>query len=138
MTKIRYMPDEEVIIHRIVEADRDTFFRHHLTQALAQHNPQQAFFDPPPVPWVNGIAMSVGYFPDTEEVVKAKLQGKMHIGIIVFARIETKEPYKTTIGRESIQVQLVEGNNDPLMVEIADFLREFKQEPTKAEVHAQG
>jgi hypothetical protein len=112
-------------VHKIVEVERDVFFNHVITRALARRNPQSPFLGPSLVPCVDGIAMSIEYFPETPEVVKKKLQGKIEIEMVVFTRAEYGS-YSTEIAGRPVEVSLFEAKNDPQLVELATYLKAFR------------
>jgi hypothetical protein len=134
LTKITYLPDKEVIIHRIVEEERDVFLNRVILRALGRRNPRSTFFEPPLVPCVDGIAMSIDYFPETPEVVKKKLQGKSEIWAVLFTRTETGT-YSTTIAGNAVEVRLFEAKSDPQLVELAKYLKSFENPKTYTQIY---
>lgn len=121
------MPWQEVIIHEVLELENEYFFKRIAEQTLAQQN--QPVLAKPYVMWVDGIALIPMPFPDTEDVVRDKLNGKMHYATVAFTRISDRANYSVPIGREHIEIELRHGDNIPLMLDIAEFLKNFKHDP---------
>jgi hypothetical protein len=125
MAKITYMRWDEVIIHEIIEEDNEKFFGDIAEGAVREHDPQRPFV-PPSVNWANGIAFTIEGFPDTEEVVKDKLRGVIHYAYVAFTRIDRCDSYPVRIGNENVSVRIENRVPNPILLDLADFLKNFK------------
>jgi hypothetical protein len=121
MAKITYMPWQEVILHAITELENKEFFEAIVVAGYNPNNPN-AF---PIVTWIDGIAFTVAYFPDTEDSVREKMQGKIH-GMVIFTKIAFRENYPLS---NTIKVILTKRVDDPTFFDIVDFLKSFKTDP---------
>ena len=83
MVKITFSPTKEIVIHEISEKRPDEFYTLMIQQAQAQG----AVGITPSVHWAHGLAFTFGFFPETPDIVKDKLEGKIHYGTIVFASV---------------------------------------------------
>lgn len=124
LTKITYMAWEEIIVHEIVESDKEKFFRDIAEGAVRGHNPQMPFI-PPSVLWANGVAFLVQAFPDTDDIIKDKLNGKIHYSLVVFTRTEFSKTRNVAVGKSGVDVRLEKPIN-PTFLDLADYLQGFK------------
>ena len=67
MSKITYAPTQELIIHEIVELDKDSLLRERVL-------PQGTM----PLYWCDGIMFSFSSLPMTDEIVSDYLKGRIH------------------------------------------------------------
>lgn len=125
MAKITYMAWQEVVIHEIIEEDNERFFRDISEGAVRAHNPQMPFISPS-VNWANGIAFVIQPFPDTDDVIKDKLKGIVHFAVIAFTRLNYQPTYPILVGSEKINVRLERKVANPIFLDLADYLRNFK------------
>lgn len=73
MVKITYMPCKEMIIHEIIESEKNELFNL-ISQGIQASGSAgaQAW-----IQWAEGIAFVMEYFPDTEEVMAEKMMEKI-------------------------------------------------------------
>lgn len=91
---------------------------------LALSNPQQV---EPSINWVNGVAFFIAPLQPTPEVVKENLAGKVHYGSVLFTRTEFKPQIAVRIGNQEYTVRLRKADDNPTLVALAAFLKEFKR-----------
>lgn len=133
LTKITYMVWQEVVVHEILESDNDRFFGQVAEGAVRTHNPQMPFI-PPTVQWANDVAFVAQAFPDTDDIIKDKLVGKIHYALVVFTRIKYSPTKSVMVGSESIGVRL-EKTINPIFLDLADYLNGFKQDERIVLIH---
>jgi hypothetical protein len=63
----------------------------------------------------------------TEEVVKENLEGKIHYGSVLFTRTEYQPQVAVKIGSQDFTVRLRKAGDNPTLVELAAFLKNFAQ-----------
>jgi hypothetical protein len=91
---------------------------------LALSNPTQV---EPSINWVNGIAFFVAPLQPTPEVVKENLAGRVHYGSVLFTETEFKPQIAVRIGSQDYTVRLRKADDNPTLVALAAFLKDFKQ-----------
>lgn len=121
--KIVYTPYQELIIHEIIEQTNSSVFFEDIVR-LALSNPQQV---EPSINWINGIAFFVAPLQPTPEVVKENLSGKVHYGSVLFTKTEYKAQIAVKIGNQGYTVRLRKADDNPTLVALSNFLKDFKQ-----------
>lgn len=110
LAKIVYRPYDQIIIHEIMEFKPQSFLEFLVTQLLSQG---QAGLTPT-ANWIDGIAFTIGNFLETPEMVKEKIEGRIHWGAVYFTRTSFQPEKKVTLGSRDYVVKFVkaEGNLD--------------------------
>ncbi len=125
MAKITYMPTAEVVVHQVLESDNKIiFFEDVVKQMLAREIPVI-----PTVDWIDGIAFAILRFPDTEDIVRDELKGRIHYSVVLFTKIPYQSEFVVNLGKEDIHVRLRKADNNPDFVDLVEFLKTFKHEP---------
>ena len=120
--KITYTPYQELIVHEIIEQTSSATFFEDIVR-LALSNPQQV---EPSINWVNGLCFFVAPLQPTPEVVKENLAGRVHYGSVLFTRTEYKPQIFVKIGNQEYTVRLRKAEDNPTLVALAAFLKDFK------------
>lgn len=125
MAKITYMPTEEVVIHQVLESDNKIiFFEDVVKQILTREIPVI-----PTVNWIDGIAFTILHFPDTEDIVREELKGRIHYSPVLFTKISYQSEFVVNLGKEDIHVRLRKADDNPDFVDLVEFLKTFKHDP---------
>jgi len=119
------MPCQELVLHEVLEFDNQRFFKEIVSETALQRTTQQQFI-PIAVTWISGVAFVCIPFPDTEEIIGEKLRGKMHYATVLFTKMPYKETHSVQIGRETMAIELEKEEDDPLLIEMAEFLKSFR------------
>ena len=64
--------------------------------------------------------------PPTEDVVRENLAGKVHFAGVLFTRIAYSGQVPVQIGTQEYSVRLRKADNNPLMVDLVQFLKNPK------------
>ena len=115
------MPWKEIVIHDILEQTNDRFFDTVVKQVLSQ-----GIQVLPSVAWVDGIVIAVGHFPDTEDIVKEKVNGVLHYGSVWFSRMAYQANKSISLGQQTVNIQIIRETGNPLLAEVAEFVKNFK------------
>jgi len=104
------------VIHELIEHSLDDLVRLHSvgvgTGGLGR-----------PLMWANGIVFGYVHMPPTEDVIKERLEGKVHWSVARYALMPKYE--KVKIVREgNIKVPIINVNNNPMMSAVAEWLAE--------------
>ncbi len=126
------MPTEEVVVHRVLESDdKVIFFEDIVKQILVKEIPVI-----PTINWIDGVAFTILDFPDTEDVVREELKGRIHYSAVLFTKMSYQPEIVVNLGKEDIRVRLRKADNNPDFVDLVEFLKTFKRGPranTKSE-----
>jgi hypothetical protein len=126
MVKITYMPWNEIIIHEIREFDVQHFFETIITQLQAQGQTGLV----PSCNWIDGIAFVLAFFPDSEEVVKEKLEGRLHYGAVHFTRMNYQHEKKAVVAGREYTLRLVKADDNPDLVDLVKSIKANFKEKT--------
>lgn len=63
----------------------------------------------------------------TEEVVRENLAGRVHYGSVLFTRADYKPQVAVKIGNQDFTVRLRRAGDNPTLMELARFLKDFKR-----------
>jgi len=127
MPRILYEPAEEIVVHQVLEYDNKSFFEEVMRQNLAQ---QMSII--PTVNWIDGIAFSIWRFPETDDVIRDALDGKLHLFSVAFTRVGFQTHFPITLANQDIKVPLRNASNNPNYVALVAFLKDFKQDGAAA------
>ncbi len=81
MVEITYSPLKSLVVHDILEVDKESIMRGRGTPAGTM-----------PLYWCDGFLYSFSSLPMTDEVVKDYLNGRIHWAEVQFARLDRFEP----------------------------------------------
>jgi len=123
--KITYTPYQEIVVHEIIEQKSPAVFFEDIVR-LALAGPHQA---EPSINWIDGIAFFIAPMQPTEEVVRENLAGKIHYASVLYTRTEYKAQIPVRLGNQDFTVRLRRADDNPTLVELAKFLRDFKGSP---------
>jgi len=120
--KITYTPYTELVIHEIIEQTNSNVFFEDIVR-LALSGPIHA---EPSINWIDGMAFFVAPMQPTEEVVRENLAGRVHYGSVLFTRIDFKPQVAVKIANQEFTVRLRKADDNPTLVSLAAFLKDFK------------
>ena len=124
MPRISFEPVEEIVVHQILEYDNKTFFEDVMRQNLSAGQLSVI----PTVNWIDGIAFSIWRFPDTDDVVREALEGKIHYFAVSFTRLPFQTHFTVNMANQDIRVPLRKVDNNPNFVSLVAYLKDFKAE----------
>lgn len=122
MPKITFEPVEEIVVHQILEYDNKSFFEDVMRQNLSTGQLSVI----PSVNWIDGIAFSIWRFPDTDDVVREALEGKIHFFAVSFTRLPFQTHFSINLANQDIRVPLRKVENNPNFVALVNYLKDFK------------
>jgi hypothetical protein len=121
--KITYTPYQELVVHEIIEQTNSGVFFEDIVR-LALSGPHQV---EPSINWIDGIAFFIAPMQPTEEVVRENLAGRVHYGSVLFTRTDYRPQITVTIGNQEFTIRLRRASDNPTLVELARFLKDFKR-----------
>jgi hypothetical protein len=120
MANFVFKPYREIIIHEIRELEVQPFMEGYISQLLSQG---QAGITPVAT-WVDGIAFYIGNFMETPELVKEKLEGRIHWAAVYFTRTSFQPEKKVTMSGREYVVKFAKGESNPDFAGLVRFLNE--------------
>ncbi|MGA2665684.1 MAG: hypothetical protein ABSF83_12155 [Nitrososphaerales archaeon] len=120
MANIVYRPYKEVVIHEIRHMELQNFMESYVSQLLSQG---QAGITPVAT-WVDGFAFYIGNFLETPDLVKEKLEGRVHWAAVYYTNTSYQPEKKVMVGGREYIVKFSKGENNPDFVNLARFLAE--------------
>jgi hypothetical protein len=128
MANFVFKPYREIIIHEIRELDVQPFMEGYISQLLSQG---QAGITPVAT-WVDGIAFYIGNFMETPELVKEKLEGRIHWAAVYFTKTSFQPEKKVTMSGREYVVKFAKGESNPDFAGLVRFLNEHPVAESKA------
>lgn len=117
---ITYRPWSELVIHEIIENSPDELYSFVVRQTLAMGGAGII----PSINWAEGVAFAVGPMPDNDELVKDKLKGIVHYGLVQFAQVpDYRDEARVFVGGVAHVVRLQKNDKNPIFVELARYLK---------------
>ncbi len=120
MANFVFKPYREIIIHEIRELEVQPFMEGYISQLLSQG---QAGITPVAT-WVDGVAFYIGNFMETPELVKEKLEGRIHWAAIYYTRTSYQPEKKVTLSGREYVVKFSKGESNPDFVGLVKFLNQ--------------
>jgi len=121
MAKIVYRPYEEIIVHEIMEFKPEGFLEFLVGQLLSQGQTGLT----PVANWLDGIAFTIGNFVETQDMVKEKMEGRIHWGAVYFTRTSYQPEKKVMLGSREYVVKFNHAEGNPDFVNLAKFLNQM-------------
>lgn len=126
MVTITYRPWTELVIHEILENTPEELYTFVVRQTMALGGAGII----PSINWVDGVAFAIAPMQDNDDVVKDKLKGIVHYGLVQYALVpEHREEARVNIGGVLHSVRLHKNEKNPIFVELAKYLKngEYKK-----------
>ena len=114
IVEFEYQPWEKIIVHEIVKFPIEFFLSQH-SLGVAPGGIGR------PLNWVEGIVFIISGFMETDEVIKEKLEGKVHYGSIVYGILDTYQPEFKVDG--NIRVPIVDVSNNKIFREMVAWIK---------------
>lgn len=117
---ITYRPWNELIIHEIIENTPEELYSFVVRQTMAMGGAGII----PSINWAGGVAFAVGPMPDNDDLVKDKLKGVVHYGLVQYALVpEHKDEVRVNVGGVTHSVRLQKNEKNPIFIELASYLK---------------
>ena len=123
--EVEFVPYQKIVIHEVIEQDNRTFFEDVVRHALAQTVQAE-----PTVNWVDGFALLIVPFAPTEDIVRENLNGRVHYSTVVFTKMDYRPQVSVVLGSQTYNARLRNADNNSNFVDLAKFLKGWKQPRT--------
>ena len=119
MVEFEYQPWKKFIVHEVVKFPIEFFLSQHSLGVSPGGIGR-------PLNWVDGIVFNIGHFRETDDIIKEKLEGKVHYSSIVYGLLEKYQPEFKVDGNIRIPVMDV-SDNDIFKEMVAWIKRNFEK-----------
>ena len=120
MVTISYRPWSELVVHEIIENTPEELYSFVVRQTMAMGGAGII----PSINWAGGVAFAVGPMPDNDDLVRDKLKGIVHYGLVQYAMVpEHRDEVRVSVGGVNHVVRLQNNDKKPIFVELAEFLK---------------
>ena len=116
MVKITFSPATELVVHEVVEMEKDALLLERITPSGNM-----------PLYWCGGIVFSFSSVPMTEEIVREYLRGRIHWLEVHFARMEKYVPaisFEPEEYKSTMTVRVIDTSASLLHKEFIAWLKE--------------
>ena len=107
-------PWKKIIVHEIVEYSFEDLLQHITYQNSAVGGGVSM------LNWANGVVFHIVFFPDTDAMIKEKLNGILHWSSVIFA---VKEKFEKRVVRDSGSIHLTDVSINETFHALGDFLK---------------
>ena len=115
MVEFEYQPWKKIIVHEVARFPLQHFLSTH-SLGVQQGGIGQ------PLVWVDGVIFEKGGLRDTDDIIKEKLEGKLHWNHLHYAILEKYQPeFKITQG--NIRIPVVNVSNNKTFREMAKWIK---------------
>jgi hypothetical protein len=114
VVEFEYQPWRKIIVHEVLKFPLQNFLSRHSVGV------QQGGFGLP-LAWAEGIILENFAFRDTDEIIKEKLDGKIHFNSLHYAIMEDYQPeFKL---QRNIRIPVMNVGNNVLLKEMARWIK---------------
>ena len=108
------------MIHEIIENTPEELYSFVVRQTMAMGGAGII----PSINWAGGVAFAVGPMQDNDDIVKDKLKGIVHYGLVQYALVpEHKDEARVNVSGVAHTVRLQKNDKNPIFVELASYLK---------------
>ncbi|MGA2665631.1 MAG: hypothetical protein ABSF83_11880 [Nitrososphaerales archaeon] len=118
MVEIEYLPYQKIIVHEATKVEIGEL----LTIVAAQVEAQKQGGSPE-IRWVDGLALLIGEFIVTPEIIAEQLQGRIHYSAIWFAETSYQAEKRVTVNNREYSIRLIKADKNPNLVALVKFLK---------------
>ena len=115
MVEFEYQPWKKIIIHEVMKFPLEHFLSTH-SLGVQQGGVGQPLF------WCNGIVSEKAVFRDTDDMIREKLEGKIHWSSLAYGILEKFQSEFKVAGNIRIPVMDLSGNR--ILKELAVLIKE--------------
>jgi hypothetical protein len=114
MVEFEFQPWKKVVVHELIKSSLQDFLSEHSLGV------QEGGIGRPLL-WTDGIVFEHGLFPDTEDIIKEKLQAKVHWGFLKYTFLEKYQSEFKVLG--SIRIPVIDVSNNQTFKEMANWIK---------------
>ena len=114
MVEFEYQPWKKFIVHEVVKYPIEFFITQHSLGVQPGGIGR-------PLTWVDGIVFDISLFRDTDDVIKEKLEGKVHYSSIIYGLLEKHQPKFEVNG--NIKIPVIDLSHSKIFKEMAAWIK---------------
>ena len=115
MVVFEFQPWKKIVVHEVVKFPLQHFISSHSLGV------QEGGIGRPLV-WVNGVVFEKGGLRDTDDIIREKLEGKLHWNFLHYAILEKHQPeFKVTPG--NIRIPVINVSDNETLREMATWIK---------------
>jgi len=119
MVEFEYQPWKKIIVHEIIRFPIEFF--------VTQHS---LGIEPGgigrPLSWVDGVVFEIGAFRETDDIIKEKLEGKLHYSSIIYGILEKYQSEFKVAG--NIRVPITDLSSNEIFKEMVVWIKKTFEE----------
>lgn len=119
MAKIVFSPATELVVHEVVEMNKNDLLLERITPAGNM-----------PLYWCNGMLFSFSSVPMTDDIVKEYLKGRIHWLEVHFTKLEKHVPilsFESDEYKSTMNVRVIDTSTSALHSEFVKWLKEISK-----------
>jgi len=114
MVEFEYQPWKKIIVHEVVKYPKDFFISQHSLGAQPGGIGR-------PLTWADGIVFDRSLFRETDDVIKEKLEGRLHYSSIIYGLLEKYQPEFKVEG--NIRIPVIDVSNNKVFKEMVAWIK---------------
>jgi hypothetical protein len=122
LVEIEYLPYQKIIVHEVRRLELADL----LTMVAAQVEAQKQG-GVPGINWVDGIAFVFSEFMPSPQTIEENMKGRIHYQMVWYSETSYQNEKRATVNNRDYVIRLMKADDNPNFVELAKFLKNFKQ-----------
>jgi hypothetical protein len=119
MVEFEYQPWKKIIVHEVVKYPIDFFVSQHSLGVSPGGIGR-------PIIWVDGVVFDRALIRDTDDIIKEKLEGKLHYSSITYGILEKHQPAFKVEG--NIRIPIIDVSHNKVFKELVAWIKRTFEE----------
>jgi len=119
MVEFEYQPWKKIIVHEVVKFPIEFFISQH---SLGVESGSIGA----PLSWADGIVFEIVAVRETDDVIKEKLEGKIHYSSIAYGLLKKHQPQFKVEG--NIRIPIIDVSNNKIFKEMVAWIKKTFEE----------
>ena len=114
IVEFEYQPWKKIIVHEVVKFPIESFITQHSLGVESGSIGE-------PLRWTDGIVFEIDTFRDTDDVIKEKLEGKIHYSSVAYGLLKKHQPEFKVKG--NIRIPVIDVSNNKIFKEMVAWIK---------------
>jgi len=114
MVEFEHQPWKKIIVHEVVKYPIEFF----ITQHSLGVEPRGIGGS---LNWADGVVFDIGHFRDTDDVIREKLEGKLHYSSVIYGLLEKYQSEFEVAG--NIRIPVIDVSHNKIFKEMATWIK---------------
>ena len=119
MVKFEYQPWKKIIVHEVVKYSIEFFISQHSLGVQSGGIGR-------PLTWADGVVFDRALFRETDDVIKEKLEGRLHYSSIAYGLLKKHQPQFKVEG--NIRIPVIDVSNNKVFKEMVAWIKKTFEE----------